>query len=105
MLIHYAEAEIARLGLRNEYTDRRICLTTTRDRSPVKEHVSKQPGTFVATLLVRIARTALVAALYADRLRRLLVRAPAFLILQDCVGEFALAAVVTEPKRLVDVGT
>jgi hypothetical protein len=47
----------------------------------------------------------LVAALYADRLRRLLVRAPAFLILQDCVGEFALAAVVTEPKRLVDVGT
>ena len=89
--------------MRNEYTDRR-CGVATGDRSPVKRHINKQTGTLVATLLLRVAWTILVAAVYADLLDRLLVRAPALLILQDCVGEFALAFVVASAKRLVDIG-
>jgi len=83
-------------------TDRRCCVAT-RDRSTVKRHVSEQIGTLVATLLVWVAGAGLVAALYADRLRWFVVRAPTFLILENGVGEFALAFVVAEAKGLVDV--
>lgn len=47
----------------------------------------------------------MVAVLNAELLNRLLVRAPAVLVLQDSVGEFALALVVASTQRLIDVGT
>ena len=47
----------------------------------------------------------MVTALDADLLGRLLVRAEAFLVLQDGVGELALAQIVASAQRLVDVGT
>jgi hypothetical protein len=90
----------------------RICETSDTDRrgsvaagdgSSVKRHVRVQSSALVATLLVRVAGAGLVAVLYVDRLRRLVVRAPAFLPLEDGVGEFALAVVVAEAEGLVDV--
>jgi hypothetical protein len=89
---------------RHEYTDRRCCLAA-RDGSAIESNVSEQTGTLVAALLVRVARTSLVAALQADLLSRLVVRAVAFLVLENCVGELALAHVVASAQRLVDVGT
>lgn len=103
MLCYHAKALTARPSMRNEYTNRR-CGVATGDRSPVKRHVRKQTGTLVATLLLRVAWAILVAAVYADLLGRLLVRAPALLVLQDGEGEFALAFVVASAKRLVDIG-
>jgi len=83
-------------------TDRR-CSIAAGDGSSVKRHVSVQAGALVAALLVRVAGASLVAVLDVDRLRRLVVGAPAFLVLEDGVGEFALAVVVAEAKGLVDV--
>jgi hypothetical protein len=82
--------------------DRR-CSVAAGDGSSVKRNVRVQAGALVAALLIGVARAALVAVLYANRLRRLVVGAPAFLVLEDCVGEFALAVVVAEAKGLVDV--
>ena len=50
-----------------------------------------------------VAGASLVAVLDIDHLRRLIVGAPAFLVLEDGVGELALAVVVAEAKGLVDV--
>ena len=83
-------------------TDRRGSVAAG-DGSSVKRHVSVQAGALVATLLVRVAGASLVAVLDVDRLRRLVVGAPAFLVLEDGVGEFALAFVVAETEGLVDV--
>lgn len=81
MLYGHTEYQLLAQDCENEYTDRRCCLIARRDRSAVKSHVSEQIATFVATLLVRVARASLVAALYADCLGGLLVRAPAVLVL------------------------
>jgi hypothetical protein len=89
---------------RHEYTNSG-CGLAARDGSAIKSDVSEQTGTLVAALLVRVAGASLVAALQADLLRRLFVRAVAFLVLEDCVGELALAQVVASTQRLVDVGT
>jgi hypothetical protein len=86
------------------YTDSRGCLAT-RDGSAIESDVSEQPTALVSALLVRVARASLVAALNADLLGRLLVRAEAFLVLQNCVGELALAQIVASAQRLVDIGT
>lgn len=85
-------------------TNRR-CSVAAGDGSSVKRHVSVQAGALVATLLVRVAGASLVAVLDVDRLRRLVVGAPAFLVLEDSVGEFALAVVVAQAKGLIDVLT
>jgi hypothetical protein len=73
------------------------CCLATGDGSAIESDISEQASALVAALLVRVARTSLVTALDADLLGRLLVRAEAFLVLQDGVGELA--------QRLVDVGT
>ena len=83
-------------------TDRR-CSVAAGDWSSVKRHVSVQASALVAALLVRVAGARLVAVLDVDSLRRLVVGAPAFLVLEDGVGEFALAVVVAEAEGLVDV--
>jgi hypothetical protein len=88
---------------RLEYTDGRSSLAS-RDRSAVEGHVTEVSGTLVTAVLVRVARALLVAVVQADCVGRLLARAVAFLVLQDCVGEFALALVVASSQRLVDVG-
>lgn len=87
---------------RDGCTDSRVC-GATRDRSTVKRHVREQSGTLVATLVVWVAGARLVAIVYVDDLRRLLVRAPAVLPLKNCIGEFALALVVAETECLVNV--
>jgi hypothetical protein len=89
---------------RLEYAYSRCCLAT-RDGSTIESDISEQASALVATLLVRVARAALVAALDADLLSRLLARAVAFLVLENCVGELALAQIVASAQRLVDVGT
>jgi hypothetical protein len=89
---------------RSGYTYSRCCLAT-RDGSTIESDISEQASALVTTLLVRVAGTSLVAALDADLLGRLLVRAVAFLVLQNCVGELALAQIVASAQRLVDVGT
>jgi len=83
-------------------TNRR-CSIAAGDGSSVESDVSKQPGALIATLLIRVTGARLVALVYADCLSWLVVGAPAFLVLQDCVGEFALAFLVAEAKGLVDV--
>jgi len=83
-------------------TDRR-CSVAAGDGSSVKRNVRVQSSALVAALLVGVAGTGLVAVLYVDRLRRLVVGAPAFLPLEDGVGEFPLAVVVAEAEGLVDV--
>jgi len=90
---------------RLQHTHRRGCLATRGDRSAVKGHVTIESSTLVAAVLVRVARALLVAVLQADLVRRFFVGAPTFLVLQDRVGEFALAEVVASAQRLVDVGT
>lgn len=92
---------LAETCMRND-TDRR-CSVAAGDGSSVKRHVSVQAGALVAALLVRVAGASLVAVLDIDHLRRLIVGAPAFLVLEDGVGELALAVVVAEAKGLVDV--
>lgn len=74
-----------------------------RDGTTVKRNVRVQSSTLVAALLAGVTGADLVAVLYADGLRRLVVGAPAFLVLEDGVGEFALAFVVAEAEGLVDV--
>jgi hypothetical protein len=81
------------------------CCLATGDGSAIESDISEQASALVAALLVRVARTSLVTALNADLLGRLLVRAEAFLVLQDGVGELALAQIVASAQRLVDVGT
>lgn len=83
-------------------TDRRGSVAAG-DGSSVKRNVSVQASALVAALLVRVAGAGLVALVYADGLGRLVVRAPAFLVLEDGVGELALAVVVAEAEGLVDV--
>jgi hypothetical protein len=87
---------------RRAYTDRRSSVAAG-DGSSVERNVSVQASALVAALLVGIAGAGLAAVLYGDSLGRLVVRAPAFLVLEDGVGEFALAVVVAETKGLVDV--
>jgi len=94
------ECALPRFG----YTDSRGCLAT-RDGSAIESDVSEQASALVSALLVRVARASLVAPFYVDLLIRLLVRAVAFLVLENCVGEFALAQIVASAQRLVDVGT
>ena len=93
---------LSRETSRRVNTDRRGSVAA-RDRSSVKRNVRVQAGALVAALLVGVAGADLVAVVYADCLRRLVVGAPAFLVLEDGVGEFALAFVVAEAKGLVDV--
>jgi hypothetical protein len=83
-------------------TDRRGSVAAG-DGSTVERNVGVKASALVTALLIGVARAGLVALVYADGLRRLVVRAPAFLILQDGVGEFALALVVAEAEGLVDV--
>jgi hypothetical protein len=83
-------------------TDRRGSVAAG-DRSSIKRNVRVQSSALVAALLVGVAGAGLVAVLYVNGLRRLVVRAPAFLPLEDGVGEFALAVVVAEAEGLVDV--
>ena len=90
------------LGCETSNTDRRGSVAAG-DRSSVERNVSVQAGALVAALLIRVAGAGLVAILYGVSLRRLVVGAPAFLVLKDGVGEFALALVVAETEGLVDV--
>jgi hypothetical protein len=93
---------LSRETSRRVNTDRRGSVAA-RDRSSVKRNVRVQSSALVAALLVWVAGAGLVAVFYIDSLRRLVVRAPAFLPLEDGVGEFALAVVVAETEGLVDV--
>lgn len=88
MLSRYMRRRIARSRLRGRFTDRRRLIT---EGSAVKRNVGVHAGTLVATLLLRVSGARLVALVEVDGLSRLLVGAPAFLILQDCVFELALA--------------
>ena len=83
-------------------TDRRGSVAAG-DGSTVERNVGVKASALVAALLAGVAGASLVALVYADGLGRLVVRAPALLVLEDGVGELALAVVVAEAEGLVDV--
>ena len=89
------------LSVQNECTDRGCCAGGRI--ATLEGHVAKESSVLGAAVLIGVAGALLVALLDVDLIGWLVVSAPAFLVLQDCVGEFANTFIVAQAEGVVDV--